>query len=55
MSTKSERTEIAVLQTQMTEVKADVSEVKSDVKEIKAIVQGDYFVTHAQFNEYKKS
>ncbi len=54
MLTKSENSEIAVLQNQMSTVQTDITEIKSDIKTIIATIDGN-FVTKAEFSEYKKS
>lgn len=42
MSTQSERTQIAVLQNDMQQVKSDISDIKVDIKTIKDSLDGKY-------------
>lgn len=42
MSNQAERTQIAVLQNDMLQVKSDISQIKSDIKEIKSSLDGRY-------------
>lgn len=57
MSTAAERSEIAVLKTQMEDVKSDISELKTDVKEIKTLLLSstENGVSRKEFEDYKKS
>lgn len=55
MASKSENSEIAVLQTQMTGVQADVTEMKGDIKEVKTLLTTDHFVTQEQFRNFKNN
>lgn len=45
MSNQAERTQIAVLQNDMLQVKSDVSEIKGDIKSIKSSLSGTYATT----------
>lgn len=54
MSTRSNNSEVAVLQSQVEYQQGDITEIKKDVKEIKLALESN-FVTQIEFSNYKSS